>query len=118
MRRVGQARRRDANEKAICEALRAAGATITKVSGVGAPDLLVRFRGRVYGLEVKGPKGKRTAAQRKSKWPVVRSATEALAKIGAAAHGESRRECHENARLEARRADDEYFRSGTRYPGQ
>ena len=80
--RVGQARKRDANEEAICEALEAAGATITKVSGVGAPDLLVRFRGRDYGLEVKGPTGRRTKAQRETGWPIVRTGREALMAIG------------------------------------
>jgi hypothetical protein len=49
MRRVGQARKRDANEKPIRTALEAAGATVTPISGEGAPDLLVRFS-RVVGI--------------------------------------------------------------------
>jgi hypothetical protein len=83
MRRVGQARRRDANEKAIRSALEAAGATVTPISGKGAPDLLVRFRGQLYAFEVKGAKGKQTAAQQRTDWPIVRTDGDALAAIGA-----------------------------------
>ncbi len=74
--------KRDANEKAIREALQAVGATITIVSGRGAPDLLVRFQGRLYGLEVKTATGKRTKAQQQTQWPVVRSVADALAALG------------------------------------
>lgn len=83
MRRVGQARRRDVNEKPIVAALRAVGADVTLVSGKGAPDLLVRFRGRVFGFEVKSQAGKPTAAQQVTHWPVIRSCDEALQAIGA-----------------------------------
>lgn len=82
MRRVGQTRRRDTAEKPIVAALRAVGADVTPISGKGAPDLLVRFRGILVGLEVKSGKGERTAAQEVSRWPVVRSVTEALALVG------------------------------------
>lgn len=78
-----RAAKRDAAERPIVEALRAVGADVTFISGVGAPDLLIRFRGRLYGLEVKGPKGKRTAAQIATDWPIVRSVEEALRNIGA-----------------------------------
>lgn len=84
MRRVGQTRRRDANEKPIRTALEAVGATFTPVSGRGAPDAVIVFRGRVYAVEIKSAKGKRTAAQEHTQWPIVRSVDEALAAIGAA----------------------------------
>lgn len=76
--RVGQARRRDVAEKPIVEALEAIGAEITKISGVGAPDILVRYRGQLWAFEVKSKGGKRTEAQEISQWPVVRSAEDAL----------------------------------------
>jgi hypothetical protein len=80
--RVGQARRRDTVEKAIRAALRAVGADVTPISGPGAPDLLVRFRSRLWAFEVKGAKGTRTEAQAVTRWPVVRSVDEALKAIG------------------------------------
>lgn len=83
MRRVGQVRRRDANEKPIMEACRACGAHVTQVSGKGAPDLLVRFRGRLYAWEVKSGTGKRTDAQEETQWPIIRTTDEALKAIGA-----------------------------------
>lgn len=83
MRRVGQARKRDANEKPVRAALEAVGADVTPISGKGAPDLLVRFRGRLFAFEVKGEKGKRTEAQEESDWPIIRSADDALKAIGA-----------------------------------
>lgn len=82
MRRVGQARRRDIAEKGIREALEAVGAHVTPLSGKGAPDLLVRFRG-LWAFEVKSGKGKRTEAQEDSQWPIIRTAQEALEAIGA-----------------------------------
>ena len=81
MRRVGQARRRDASEKAIVAALEALGAHVTRVSGVGAPDLLVRWRGRLWAWEVKSATGTRTQAQQESQWPIVRSVDEAIAAL-------------------------------------
>lgn len=83
MRRVGQARKRDANEKPIRKALEAVGAHVTPVSGKGAPDLLVRWQGRLFGLEVKGKHGKQTEAQVETNWPIVRSIDDALHAIGA-----------------------------------
>jgi len=86
MRRVGQTRRRDQNEKAISQALRAVGAHVTPISGKGAPDLLVRPRGfrngLCVGLEVKSPSGTRTQAQTESQWPIVTSVQQALEAIG------------------------------------
>lgn len=82
MRRVGQARKRDANEKPIVDALRAIGAHVTRISGEGAPDLLVRFQGRLSAFEVKSRKGTRTDAQEDSNWPIVRTVGEALEAVG------------------------------------
>lgn len=83
MRRVGQVRRRDASEKAICEALEALGAHVTKISGKGAPDILVRFRGQLWAFEVKSGRGKQTTAQVETDWPIIRTVEQALAEIGA-----------------------------------
>lgn len=81
--RVGQARRRDAAEPAIVAALEALGADVTRLSDAGAPDLLVEFRARLYAFEVKSERGKRTKAQHRSRWPIVRTPEEALLAIGA-----------------------------------
>ena len=82
MRRVGQVRRRDQNEPAIVEALKALGAKVWRISGPGAPDLLVLYGGSYHCLEVKTAKGKRTAAQEVSQFPVVRDVDEALKAVG------------------------------------
>lgn len=74
--------KRDGNEKAIITALRKIGADVTQISGEGAPDLLVRFRGLLFAFEVKNHGGRRTKAQKASKWPVVRSVEEALVLFG------------------------------------
>ena len=81
--RVGQTRRRDRVEPAIVQALRHVGADVTRVSGPGALDLVIRFRGQVFGVEVKSGAGKRTKAQESSGWPVVRTPADALGVIGA-----------------------------------
>lgn len=65
------------------DALRAVGAHVTYISGEGAPDLLVRFRGRLYAPEIKSEKGERTEAQEETQWPIWRSVDEALQAIGA-----------------------------------
>lgn len=80
--RVGQARKRDTAEKGIRKALAAVGAETTPVSGKGAPDLLIRFQGQLWGVEVKSAKGRRTDAQEVSQWPIIRSVDEALALVG------------------------------------
>lgn len=83
MRRVGQARRRDAVEKPIRAALEALGYEVTLISGKGAPDMLVRKAGiLVAGFECKSDKGKRTPAQEVSGWPIVRSVEDAFAQVG------------------------------------
>lgn len=82
MRRVGQARKRDANEKAIVEALEAYGAVVFRISGVGCPDLLTLYRGQWLPLEVKAAKGQLTEAQVSARttapYPIVRSVDQAL----------------------------------------
>lgn len=80
--RVGQTRRRDANEKAIVQALRAYGCDVIPVSGEGAPDLLIRRLGHLWAVEVKSVKGTRTKAQQESQWPIIRSIDDGLRLIG------------------------------------
>jgi hypothetical protein len=61
--------RRDANQKSIVEALRAAGVTVIEMGGVGdgVPDLHCyrRSHGLMRWLEIKMPGGKLTPAQEK-----------------------------------------------------
>ncbi len=78
MRRGGAKKRRDANEVSIIRDLRALGCEVFQVSGSGLPDLLVRFRGRLYAWEVKTATGQRTKAQQVTGWPVIRSVQDAL----------------------------------------
>lgn len=102
MRRVGQVRRRDGNEKDIRLALAAVGAETTPVSGKGAPDLLVRHGsfpdGFCKGIEVKAAKGIRTEAQEVSQWPIVRSVEDALSVVGIVAGGREPEKTQEVAR--------------------
>lgn len=85
--RVGQARKRDTAEKGIRRALEAAGATVIPISGKGAPDLFVVYRGQMWGAEVKTGKGTLTQAQTDSGagrlWPIWRTPEDALQTIGA-----------------------------------
>jgi len=76
--RVGQSRRRDANESSIVRDLRKAGVDVCQISGAGAPDLLLRFRGVHLGVEVKTTSGRRTKAQEETQWPIIRSAKDAM----------------------------------------
>lgn len=84
--RVGQARKRDANEEAIVDALRRVGAHVFRLSEPGAPDLLVAWQGRWLPMEVKSPTGILTALQTGSigaaTYPIVRSVDEALKALG------------------------------------
>lgn len=87
MRTLGWNRKRDANEKAIVDALRQAGAAVMPVSGEGVPDLLVLWRRKVLLLEIKTAKGRATLAQSKTAaagWPIVtvHTADEALKAVG------------------------------------
>lgn len=84
--RVGQARKRDANENGIVAALEALGAVVLRLSGDGVPDLLVAYQGRWQPVEVKQPGGKLTPAQvrvqERTGFPVVESVDQALALFG------------------------------------
>jgi hypothetical protein len=75
------AARRDANEEPIVQALRRCGAEVWFISGAGAPDLLVKYRNRIYAGEVKTATGKLRASQ--GAFPVWRTPDEALREIGA-----------------------------------
>lgn len=86
----------DANQDQVVSALRAAGAVVQSLAaiGKGVPDLLVRFRGTLFLLEVKDgskppSKQKLTDAQREwhQCWPVevVNSPEAALRAVGAMA---------------------------------
>jgi len=86
MRRVGQARRRDANERSIVDALRRCGASVIRLSEPGVPDLLVLFQRRVVLMEIKTARGRATSAQEarsREGWPSVtcRSIDDALAAL-------------------------------------
>lgn len=86
----------DANQAAIVEALRAAGATVESLAmvGRGVPDLAVGYRGQTYLLEVKDgakPESARRLTPAEAAWhdgwrghaAVVISIEEALAAVGA-----------------------------------
>lgn len=83
-------RKRDANHKAICEALEATGARIFDLSGVGGgcPDIAVLKPNKrdVVLMEIKTDKGalKKTQERTLVDWPVVivRTREEALKAIG------------------------------------
>jgi hypothetical protein len=97
------ARNRDSNERAIVDALVAAGASVTRLNETGVPDLLVGFRGETFLLEVKreGARGgrrhyggldERGLARTQQLWwdrwsgrapQIVTKPSEALAAIGA-----------------------------------
>ena len=81
--RVGQARKRDANEAEIVAALRACGARVDRISGPGLPDLLVGYKGFWVPLEIKSATGRLTKRQRLgAPYPIARSVDEALRAIG------------------------------------
>lgn len=81
--RVGQSRRRDANEPGIVQALQQVGRRVIRHSGPGEPDLFVeRVDGLWVALEVKSAKGRRTKAQATSQYPIIRTREEALAAVG------------------------------------
>lgn len=82
--RVGQARKRDANESAIVDAFRKLGCLVHRVSEKGFPDLIIwHARTGLRLVEVKAPRGTLTPAQvahRADGWPVqiVRSVDDAI----------------------------------------
>jgi len=89
-----RAPRRDRNEREVIDALEhpAIGAAVLPLSGAGVPDLLGAYWGRLYLLEVKGPKGTLTPEQQATAAMlghagvpihVVRTAEDALKAIGA-----------------------------------
>lgn len=85
-----RAAKRDANEPEIINALVQAGASVSKLSAEGVPDLLIGFRGETYLIDVKAKKGTLTDAQRVwfedwrgGKAGVARTITEALVFVGA-----------------------------------
>lgn len=88
MPRVGQARKRDANEPAIVQALERIGVKVQRVSAPGFADLICWHpREGVRLLEVKSARGKLTPLQvehRQDGWPVciVRCEADALAVFG------------------------------------
>ena len=85
-----RARRVDANQAEIVEALRAAGALVhcTHTVGDGFPDLVAAIDGEVFLLEIKSPGGRLTKAEQRfhNVWceyvRVVRSPMEALEALG------------------------------------
>lgn len=80
-----QRHRRDIAEKPIVDALRALGFTVSRLTGKGNPDILVRAKSRsgpnAWGFEVKTGDAGRTAAQEVTEWPIVRSIDDALHEI-------------------------------------
>lgn len=84
--RVGQSRKRDANEPEIVAALEQAGVKVYRISGSGLPDLLCEHRGRWLPLEVKSERGKLTTAQAvaflASPFAIVRTKEQALRYFG------------------------------------
>lgn len=98
---MSYASNRDANEREIIDALKAAGAAVQQLDGSGLPDLLVSYRDVLTLLEVKNPKAKgggkyntgdgcltRTQTKWWAEWKgkrpiVVFTVEEALAAIGA-----------------------------------
>jgi hypothetical protein len=65
-----RAAKRDANERAIIDALVAMGAVVQQLSAKGVPDLLVSWKGYNLLMEVKMPKAKLTEDEKEwhSKW--------------------------------------------------
>ena len=84
--RVGQTRRRDANEAAIVAALRKIGVQVWRISAPGLPDLITHHRWTWRPLEIKRPGGSLTPAQRETfrtaPFAVVSSVIEAVRLFG------------------------------------
>jgi hypothetical protein len=80
MRKAGK---KDLNQAAIVQALRAIGCEVLILNQEGIPDLLTHYRGGWLPVEVKRPRGHLTALQgqlrRRAWFPVVSSVAEALA---------------------------------------
>jgi hypothetical protein len=89
MRAAGFAPQRDKNEPDIVNALEAVGASVSRISSLGIPDLLVGWRGDTFLLEVKNGKAKLNDNQVAwhNAWNgapaiIVRTPEEALGAIG------------------------------------
>lgn len=88
-----RAAKRDANENEIVYALEQVGASVTKLSDAGVPDLLVGFRGTTYLIDVKNldGRGKRLTDDQKDffadwrggKAGIATTITDALVFVGA-----------------------------------
>ena len=80
----------DANHGEIVAALRKAGVSVQSMAaiGKGCPDLLAAKGGKVWTIEIKGPKGKLTPDQVEwiDKWKgdvhIIRTVDEALTLVG------------------------------------
>ena len=70
-------RKRDANERRIIDALRAAGCYVQQLDGPGVPDLLVQCRGALTLVEVKEPSTLEGLAHRRSRAPGMSELTDA-----------------------------------------
>ena len=81
-RKGGAARRRDANEPAIIDALESIGCRVWQLHGRGTPDLLVYRGDRYIPMEVKSHTGAQTEAQRDTPWPIVRTVEAAIRVVG------------------------------------
>lgn len=89
MTQTGFARRRDANEKEIVDALVSVGCAVTRLNEKGVPDLLTGFNARTFLMEVKAGRNGLTPDQTRwvASWrgapvPIVRSIEDALRVIG------------------------------------
>ncbi len=84
--RVGQSRKRDANEPAIIRAWEQIGVQCWAISGAGVPDVLTYRQGIWLPVEIKSPGGELTVAQaityQRAPFPVVESVAEALKLFG------------------------------------
>ena len=80
MRHGGAGQRRDVSEPEIIAALRKVGAFVQQCHGDGAPDLIVRLRGKWLPIECKTGKGRIRKGQ--TEYPIARTAAEALALFG------------------------------------
>jgi Holliday junction resolvase len=85
-----RAAKRDANEGEIVDALETVGASVTRLSAPGVPDILCGYRGDTFLLEIKNGKNDLTEDQvtwhrqwqGRKVW-IVRTVQEALEAIGA-----------------------------------
>ncbi len=104
----GHAKRRDANEPSIVEALRAAGASVSRLNDPGLPDLIVGYRGKTKLLEVKVVETKAGKAHKRDGQGGAGELTEAQAKWWAGWGGETPAIVHDvNEALAAMRDEED-----------